>query len=212
MPSLIAGLADPLRVLLFTAGGAALAWVGVKQGWWLSVILVVAILGVSLLVQAVGESKVTTDPMRALTLMETRAASIGVLTAAAGALGIVLTVELASGDAEGFDKELASTVSAALVAFVSAVTLTADKTDAAVGKYIQGVFQSKHARDDRATEGQVALEKGSDAHLAIMSSAAFGLTDWTSENRRTRIKYLTGEMGSGGNLGRVTRNGAVKAT
>lgn len=201
---LLAGLAAPVRVLLFTAGGAALAWLGVNLGWGFSAAIVAMILIASLAVQAVGQSKATTDPTRALKLMETRLVSIGVLTAASGALGILLTVELASGDAKGFDKELASTVSAALVAFVSAITVTADKTDSAVGKYIQGVFQSKYAREDAAKPGQVALKKGSDAHLAIMSSAAFGLTDWGLENRRTRIKYLTGELGSGGQMSLVS--------
>ena len=198
MKGLLSGLAEPLRVLLFTGGGAGLAWLGAQHGWVLSVVVVVAMLVVSLAVQAVGESLATTDPQRALRLMETRALSIGVLTAAAGALGIVLTVQLTLADARGLDKELASTVCAALVAFVSAITVTAEKTDAAVGQYVRGVFQSKYAREGAAEPGQVALTKGSDAHLAIMSSAAFGLTSWNAEDRRTRIKYLTGEMGSGG--------------
>ena len=123
--------------------------------------------------------------------------SIGAPTAAAGALGIIITVELAS-DAGGYEEKLATVISGALVAFLTGITYTADKVDAAVGKYIAGVFQLVYVREGNRTDRrQVELEVGSDAHLAVMSSNAFGLTDWTAENRHKRLDYLSGRIGGG---------------
>jgi len=126
--------------------------------------------------------------------------SIGVLTAAAGALGIIITVELAT-DAKGYEGELATVVGGALVAFFAGITYTAEKVDEAVGSYIASAFQSVYVRQGQKSKpDQVELVVGSDAHLAVMSSTAFGLTDWSAKNRRKRLDYLTGKIGNGGRI------------
>lgn len=200
MKDLISGLVDPVRALLFTIGGAAIAWLWSGVGVEVALGVVVALFLLTFGVQKLGENLVATKPEFGMKLMETRVATIGILTAATGAVAIILTVELASESAAGYQKELLSVVSAALVAFITGVSVSPDKADAAVGKYIMNVFQSRYASEDFAQPGQVALKTGSDAQRAIMSSAAFGLTDWTLDNRRERIQYLVGKKGKGGRL------------
>lgn len=164
----------------------------------------VAVLGLTWLLTKLGESLVGSNDSLAMHLMETRLIGIGAMTAALGALGIIIGVELAvPTDATGYSKELLTTVSAALVAFVAGLSVTAEKADAAVGDYIKDVFQRVYAREDKAKKGQVRLRRGSDAHFAVMSSAAFGLSGWTHDDRWARLEYLSGVKGNGGKLERV---------
>lgn len=199
---MIASFIDPLRALLFALGGAGLAWVWTQVSPWAALGIVAVIFIVSWVLSKVGEGYVGTDDRRAMRLMETRVVTLGIVTAAAGAIGILIAVQLAApeGTAALTTKVLA-TVSGALVAFVTSLFVDADKADAAVGAYIAKVFQAGYVREGHGAPGLVELKVGSDAHLAVMSSTAFGLTDWTRENRRERLRYLLGEKGNGGRLG-----------
>lgn len=196
---MIAGSRDPVRALLFTLGGAFLAWLWVEVSPAAAVGVVVFVFVVSLGIQKYGEGRVVPDPKQALQLLETRLVSIGVLTAATSALGIVITVELAT-DATGYEKQITAVVSGALVAFVSGVTYTSDKVDAAVGKYIAGIFRAAYPRRgqprDISKDPKVVreLDPGSLAERVLASNQAFGLTDWSSENRHKRIEYLVEAM------------------
>jgi hypothetical protein len=196
---MLAGFRDPLRALLFTLGGAFLAWLWVDVSEILALVLLVLVFVVALSLQKIGEGVVTTAPDLALRLMETRLVSIGVLTAASGALGIIITVEMAT-DATGYDKQFATVVSGALVAFIAGITFTADKADAAVGKYIAKVFMAAYVREGAkggkgAPKRQKELKAGSIEERALGTKHAYGLTDWSYENRRLRLDYLTGRKG-----------------
>lgn len=215
---MFAGLRDPLRAMLFTVGGALLAWLwtrnyaaaddvfapiaevvrsifgdSVKVGPTIAIALVAVVLIASLALSGLGKSQVGLNDKRAMTLMETRLVSIGVLTAAGAALGIIASVELAT-DVGGYREKLASVVSGAIVSFLAGVTYTADKVDAAVGKYIAAEFQAVYAQSANHRK-RATVDSGSDAQRAIMSSQAFGLVDWTRDNRQARIGYLTEENG-----------------
>lgn len=185
-------LAKPLRALVFSAGGAALAWLWFSVGWLMPVILVALVVGVSLGLQAYGKSLVPTDPQRALDYLESRALGIAAITAAFGAVGIVLAVVLATPDSvPDSTKEIVSTLSAAIVAFLTGVTISADEADDQVGEYVKEQFQAVYVRKSaQATPKQVQLVPYSTAHRAIHSSQDFGLTDWGKSNRRKRIEYL----------------------
>lgn len=196
---MLAGFRDSLRALLFTLGGAFLAWLWVEVSEVLAIVVLLLVFVVSVALQKAGEGVVTSDPDRALRLMETRLVSIGVLTAASGALGIIITVEMAT-DAIGYDKQFVTVVSGALVAFIAGITYTADKADAAVGKYIAKVFMAAYVREgnmggEEAPKRQKELKAGSIEERALGTKHAYGLTDWSYENRRLRLDYLTGRKG-----------------
>lgn len=192
---MIAGFRDPMRALLFTLGGAVLAWLWVDANRVVAVGVVLVVFVVAGGLQKYGEDRAALDPEQSLRMMETRLVSIGVLTAATSALGIVITIELAT-DATGYEKQITTVVSGALVAFVSGVTYTADKVDAAVGKYIAAVFQAAYPRKGQARDTTKdpkhvrELDPGSIAERALASSHAFGLTDWSYDKRHKRIEYL----------------------
>lgn len=185
-------LAKPVRALVFSLGGAALAWLQFRMGWWTPVLLVALVVGVSLGLQAYGKSLVPTDPQRALDYLESRAIGIAAITAAFGAVGIVVAVVLTTPDSiADSTKEIVSTLSAAVVAFLTGVAISADEADDQVGEYVKEQFQAVYVRRSAtATPKQVQLVPYSTAHRAIHSSQDFGLTDWSKTNRRKRIEYL----------------------
>jgi hypothetical protein len=185
-------LAKPLRALVFSAAGAALAWLWFHVGWWAPTILTVLVVGASLGLQAYGKSLVPTDPRLALAYLESRALGIAAITAAFGAVGIVVAVALTTPDSVADStKEIVSTLSAAIVAFLAGATISADEADDQVGEYVKEQFQAVYVRQsESATRKQVQLVPYSTAHRAIHSSQDFGLTDWGKSNRRKRIDYL----------------------
>lgn len=185
-------LAKPLRALVFSAGGAALAWLWFNVAWWLPLILVAAVVGASLGLQAYGKSLVPTDPAKALDYLESRAFGIAATTAAFGAVGIVVAVALTTPDSMAEStKQVISTLSAAVVAFLAGVSISADEGDEEVGEYVKEQFQAVYVRKGpKATPRQVQLVPHSAAHRAIHTSLDFGLTDWGKANRRKRIEYL----------------------
>lgn len=185
-------LAKPLRALVFSAGGAALAWLWFNVGWWAPLIAVALVVGASLALQEAGKRLVPVDPERALSYLESRAVGIAAITAAFGAAGIVCTVALTTPDTMVTStKEIISTLSAAIVAFLSGVAIPSDEADEEIGEHVRELFQSVYVRQsDKPTPGKVQLITGSTAHRAIQSSLDFGLNDWSRANRRKRIELL----------------------
>lgn len=193
-------LGPPLRSLGFAAGGAAIAWAWFTLGWWPPVLVVAALFAVAVAVQKRGERLVATAPARALQLMETRIVAVAVLTAASGALALVVTVALvAPAGAAKSTEELLGAVTAAIVAFLSSLFVSADDADDQVGEYIRVRFQSVYVGSGprAAQPGQVVLRRGSVAHRAVMTSLDYGLVDWSRKNRRRRIDYLVKGIAAG---------------
>jgi hypothetical protein len=206
---MIESLAEPLRALLFTAGGAGLAWLWYQVSPLAAAGAIGGLFLVAVAVQKYGEHLVPTRPRAALTLMETRIAAIAALTAALGAAGIVLTVALATppGTPTSTEKVIGA-ASGALVAFLAAVGVSAKDADEAVGNYIRDQFQAVYVREGtksnppkdstrRQVDRMVELKTGSPAHRAIHTSIEFGLTDWSASNRRKRIDTLLAGRATG---------------
>ena len=93
---MFAVLAQPVRALLFTLGGALLAWLGSSVSLWASVAVAVAVFLLGLAVSGIGRRLVGTNDRLAMRLMETRILSVAALTATLGAVGILVAVELAA--------------------------------------------------------------------------------------------------------------------
>ncbi len=144
-----ATLRTPLTALLLGGGGALLAWLWYSVAPWAPIVVVGGLTVTAVVVQKVGERTVAANPKRGLALMETRVFSIGALTALAGAVAIVVAVQLAAPEgATESTKQILTTLSTALVGFVSALVISADDVDNAVGDYVKSHFQRVYVGGD----------------------------------------------------------------
>lgn len=209
---MISIVGTPLRTLTFGLAGAALAVLWYKIHPALPAILVAVVLFAGVLVQKIGEDALPEDPVRAVRWLEWRELSISIMTAALAALAIIVAVEVVSaGKAEGDApdiaaqkealKEIVSAVSAALVAFLAAMSVKPEDVDKAVGDHIRSQFHASYGmigqQEDAAKQGQqtrrrILLPQHSEGLDAVYSEYAW--PDWSRENRRERAKALAVEL------------------
>jgi hypothetical protein len=207
---MLSTFSTPLRTALFALGGAALAWLWYDVNKALPVVIVLLILVLVGGLQSYASRCVTTQPMRALRLMETRVLGIGVASAAGAALVIIVGVELVAG--KGVDSSLKAIVTAAtaaLSAFITGMTISGEDVDGKIGDYVQSQFQARFTMEGQKDgAGRVALPKGSDALYSVFTFHEHGWTDWSKSTREKRVTVLdayvnslqkkqTGNTGSG---------------
>lgn len=209
---MISIVGTPLRTLTFGLAGAALALFWYKFHPALPTIIVAVVFIAGMFVQKIGEDALPDDPVRAVRWLEWRELSISIMTAALAALAIVVAVEVVSaGKAEGDApdvaaqkealKEIVSAVSAALVAFLAAISVKPEDVDKAVGNHIRSQFHASYGmigqQDDGAKPGQrkrrrILLPQGSRGLDAVYSEYAW--PDWSRESRRKRAEELALEL------------------
>lgn len=201
---MLAILLTPIRTLLFGLAGAGLAWLWYAVDWWLPCLLVAIVFLVGMGVQELGEKALPDDPVEAVHWLKWRELSISILTAAFGALAIIIAVEIISpGQTEGDSpslaaqkdalKEIVSAVAAALVAFFTALSVKPEDIDSSVGDHIRGQLQSSYGMIGGTPPK--AVEKGRPYILLPKGSAALDAVylpgeGWGKDARQQRAEEL----------------------
>ncbi len=203
--NLLGPVTTPLRSLAFALGGALLAW-----SWYnLNPVVPLAVVAlawlITILVQRWADGLITTDPKKALSLLEFRLVGIAIVSAGAAALVIVVTVwftldkAVADALATSTSKVIAA-VSAALTSFVGGIALSAEKMDGNVGDVVMEKFREKFSVNEEAGPGQVRIDSstpaGELADKALNSSTDFGWTDWSSKYRKKRVDAIAAYLES----------------
>ena len=193
MTSMFAPFTTPLRTLLFAAGGAGLAWVWYDVSEWFAAFIALLVWLLVLVSQGVADSMVATQPLAALQLFELRILGIAAVSAALAASVIIVTVELAAPDTAGAaTKELIAAVTAAVTAFMTGISVSAEDADGSIGDFVKAKFQDRFvaASTTEKRSDQVALPDGSRALKAIYTTYEYGWNDWSKATRKARITAL----------------------
>jgi hypothetical protein len=199
----MSALFAPLWGVVFALGGAGLAWVWHFYSWLLAVAIAFGIAGLGLMLEAIGRQMARTAPRRAIPWLECWAISVGAMTAAAAAIGILIGVNLTVDGALATDtgsvkldknttKAIVAAVATSLAAFVTSLSVTSEKVDTALGGRIRKTFQEffkgpgTPAAD--VPRGGRILPAGSEGLRAVYS--LFDPPDWDHDNRRLRAERL----------------------
>lgn len=193
-------LATPLRTMLFAAGGAGLAWLSYNTHPAFPIVLVAVCWAVVLVTQWAANTMLRTQPVAALQLYEFRLLGIALVSAAAAAAVIIIAVELAAPKgADAATKEMITSATAALTAFITGVTVSAEDSDSSIGDFIRDRVRECYvaANADDIPADAVVVEPGTKAWKAVYTTFEYEWTDWTSSNRKARINALADALASG---------------
>lgn len=181
-------MVGPIRTPLLTAiyaligAGAAALWVAVPFGW-LAVLIVTGIaVGVAVRLERSADSKVTSQPTAARQYYEAKAVVIGLVSALAGGLAVLITIWAATwfADVPTDQEKLIAAVSAALTSLISGVFVSVKETDEAVGNHVRNEFRERWK--SRNLPQEVAW--------AIFSDNEQGYVTWSKEGRKLRVDVV----------------------
>lgn len=180
---------SPLRTPLLSAAyaliGVGVATLWIRFGlWWVVLLLTVLAAAAAAIAERTADASVVTKPMRALRLYEAQSAIVGVVSAFAGGLVVVITLWAATiaGTADP-EKTLITTASAAVTALVSGIFVTVKETDETLGSHVRDEFRERFKTDTR-------IPRRSPTEKAIYSDVEADWSDWSRAIRKKRVQNV----------------------
>jgi hypothetical protein len=193
-------LGAPLRALVISLVGAALAWAWF-DGYWLLAAIGVALLAIlGIASQGIGDRFLPENPKRAVAWLNWIALAQTAIAAAGAAAVIIATVALtAPKDASTETQKLLAALSTGVTTFITAALVTRTNPDDDIGSYIQGRFFAHYKVKGDKPSGERTWwfpndDTGKEAQLLVYSSSHRGITGWGREDREKRARLLADEL------------------
>lgn len=150
----------PLTALAYAMGAVGLSLLWYTGQATTAILLVLVVVVLSYASQVMGRNKLPNDPVAAVKFFNLRPFLIGAITASGAALAFIIGIEWAVEGASQTDtgqvkqtkeafKEIAQTLTAAVGAYITALTVQAADVDAAVGKYVKEQFYRVYSVAER---------------------------------------------------------------
>lgn len=203
-------LSTPVLTFLFAMGGVGLAYLQLIGYLWIAVLIVIVLLGVGIILGETGRNRLPRHPVSAVRFFEGRMIAIAAVTASAAAVAIFIGLWVVSPGSKETDtaavaaakdevKAIVAAVSAALIAFITALVTQASDIDASIGSWVQARFEAAYpaetgntplatGRQPELRGDTILLPSGSDGLNAVYGSITF--PDWSRDNRLSRAKTL----------------------